>query len=167
MPARIDATAKKPAEGRQLASVAQKRPVVIDKSAYEKLAESYPTYEVRVYRDAGKRGTGSRAHRLLEPQVPFGYFVTHEGPLEGWRAKLEGVGVTLTEIFPGYFKVKVPEGGSVRVKTTIEAIEPNARPWWRCDCAATSSPSRAAPVGVIALVASLALFGARRRERGS
>lgn len=170
MPARVEPAPAAPQRNDvQLASAQRREPVSLDKNPYEALAEKHATYEVHVYHDTGRRGVvDGRQRRVLEAQVPFGYFITHDGPLEGWRAKLEGVGVTLTEIAPSYFHVSVPEGGSVRVKTIVEAIEPGApQPWWtRCSCAATASPTRTSLVGLAALFLTLALTcrGAPRRS---
>jgi hypothetical protein len=90
-----------------------------------------PTYEVHVYHDTGK---GAAGRQLLEPQVPFGYFMQHQGTFRGWAHGLEGMGVTLQELAPNFYKVKVPNNGSVVVKTSIEAVEkpPICPPCGRC-----------------------------------
>ena len=91
-----------------------------EKTVFESLRDTRPTYEVHVYHAIGRKNGASE---VVEAQLPFGYVVSHEGPLYGWRHRLEGQGVALDEIAPNLYRVKVPERGSVMVKTTIEAVE--------------------------------------------
>jgi hypothetical protein len=93
---------------------------VYQKTVFESLRDTRPTYEVHVYHAIGRKNGASE---IVEAQLPFGYVVSHEGPLYGWRHRLEGQGVALDEIAPNLYRVKVPETGSVIVKTTIEAVE--------------------------------------------
>jgi hypothetical protein len=93
-------------------------------NTYERIASVMPTYEVHVYHDTGQtRSDGSHTVKVLEPQPPFGYFVQHSGDLSGWRHDLMGQGVTLEEISPNFFHVKVPDNGSIQVRTRIAACE--------------------------------------------
>ena len=50
-----------------------------------------PSYRVHVYHTTGDTLTSHGVkHPLLEPQSSFGYFVLHQGPLQGWHSILEG-----------------------------------------------------------------------------
>ena len=81
------------------------------------------TYRVHVYHDTGRTiTTGGIVRPILRYQTSFGYDVTHEGELEGWRHRIDGPG--LVELAPGWYKIPVPNQGSTTVTTTIEAIEP-------------------------------------------
>jgi len=142
-----------------------------ERSPYEQATDALATYEVHVYHDTGKRSTvNGKEVRQFEAQVPFGYFVKHEGALEGWRHSLEALnGVTLTELSPNYFKVNVPEGGSILVKSTIEALEPVKGPGkvppCRCNCELpgqgnVDGTSAAFGIGLLG-----AAFGLRRKLR--
>ena len=66
---------------------------------------------------------GGQTRRVLEPQAPFGYFVEHAGDLSGWKHALVGEGFVLEEISPNFYHAKVPDNGSVRVRTTIESCQ--------------------------------------------
>ena len=93
----------------------------LEKSPYEELRDSEPTYQVHAFHDTGEvvnlRG---KNYKLLKPQTSFGYFVNHEGQLTGWKHKLEGA----QEIIAGkYYKVGVPASGKATVTTSIEAVE--------------------------------------------
>jgi opacity protein-like surface antigen len=80
-----------------------------------------PTYRVHAYHDTGRRVTrNGTAFTILEPQNSFGYYVTHKGVLEGWRHSLTGA----EQLAPNFYRVGVPHNGAVKIKTTIEAIEP-------------------------------------------
>ena len=96
---------------------------VLAKDGFEHMEESWPTYEVHAYHDTGKyvivRG---KKYRLLDPQVPFGYFVSHAGPYFGFDHAIEGIGgAKLEQIAPDFYRVSVPNDGVVRVKSTIVA----------------------------------------------
>lgn len=94
----------------------------LEKSAYEKLRETEPTYQVHAFHDTGRTTTvHGRVYRILEPQTSFGYFVDHKGALSGWRHELLGA----QQIAPNYYRIPVPENGTATVTTVIEAIEPN------------------------------------------
>ena len=86
------------------------------------LDQSFPTYRVHAYRDTGIRFMENGVEiAKFRPQGPFGYYVSHEGDLEGWRHTLEGENLEL--ISPDFYRIPVPDGGVAVVKTTIEAIE--------------------------------------------
>jgi len=81
-----------------------------------------PTYRVYVYHATGKTLTtdGGVVLPLLEPQGSFGYYMRHDGDVEGWKHQLEGA----VQLAPNFYLIKVPNNGKANVTTTIEAIEP-------------------------------------------
>lgn len=91
---------------------------------YERIASVMPTYEVHVYHDTGRtRDEDGTTRRILAPQAPFGYFVRHQGDLSGWRHALTGEGFVLAELSPNFYHAKIPDNGSVQVRTKIESCE--------------------------------------------
>jgi hypothetical protein len=109
-------TVKPPPTGDRRALVADRR------------QEPSPTYKVHVFHDTGKVLTlGGVARPVLEQQTSYGYNVTHEGEVTGWSHQLEGQG--LVELAPNWYRLSIPDGGSARLTTTIEAVEP-ATPRW-------------------------------------
>lgn len=91
----------------------------------EQVAAKMPTYIVRVYYDTGERVTkGATTYLVLEPMPSYGYFVMHDGEIEGWKHSLVGA----TEVAPNFYKIGVPNGGSVEVTNTIESVEPATDP---------------------------------------
>jgi len=85
------------------------------------LDKTMPTYRVHVYYDTGKKiTTGGVSRPILHRQASFGYYVTHSGPMIGWRYALEGA----EEIAPNWYKIAIPNDGKATVTTTIEAVEP-------------------------------------------
>jgi hypothetical protein len=82
-----------------------------------------PTYRVHVYRETGDTVVISGVrHVIVRPQTSFGYWVTHDGELLGWKHALEGA--QLTQISPDMYKLMVPANGAATITTSIEAIEP-------------------------------------------
>jgi hypothetical protein len=110
------------------------------RSTIEDLIKFLPTYRVHVYHDTGRRTTllGGGTRRILSPQSSFGYFVEHEGELYGWETRLYGA----EKIAENFYILRVPNNGSVRVTTAIQAREsanetplpPDAAP---CGCLCT------------------------------
>jgi opacity protein-like surface antigen len=89
------------------------------------LDPTMPTYRVHAYHDTGRRVTrNGTAFTILSPQNSFGYYVTHNGALEGWKHSLTGA----EQLSPNFYRVAVPHNGAVKVKTTIEAVEPGDNP---------------------------------------
>ncbi len=87
----------------------------------DELALQRPTYVVHVYHDTGRRlRFGGADHPVLRPQSSFGYFVSHDGEIEGWEHSLAGARL----IAPNFYKIEIPNDGVAVISTTIEAIEP-------------------------------------------
>jgi hypothetical protein len=139
-------------------------PAVYEKTVFEQLQGMWPTYEVHVYHDTGRKTqVGGTTVNVLEPQVPFGYLVEHSGTLDGWKHKLAGVGVVLEEISPNFYHVKVPDNGAIKVHTSIEAVEcRRLLGLFKCCCnlARTRDGSSAGALGALGLAA----IGATRRR---
>jgi hypothetical protein len=85
--------------------------------------ERRPVYLVHVWHATGETATDAdgATWKVLEPQTSFGYYIEHQGPLFGWDHKLTGHG--LVEIAPNFYKVAIPNDGSVTVGTEISALE--------------------------------------------
>jgi hypothetical protein len=67
-----------------------------------------------------ERITGGRA---FSGQVPFGYFINHDGPYYGFDHSIQGLaGANLVEIQPDFYKLQIPNGGSAKILTTITAL---------------------------------------------
>ena len=147
------------------------------KSPYEHLAASWPAYEVHAFHDTGKiLVLKGKKHILVEPMVPFGYFVDHQGALYGWENQLQAQGdAKLEKLADNYYRVHVPNNGSVQVKTVIEAAEqPVAEQppgqgkievHKSCSCGvlgAGDSKNAAALLGVAALALAIAIRLRRR-----
>ena len=80
-----------------------------------------PTYQVHAYYDTGQKlqladGTSIK---ILRPQTSFGYVVSHKGSLVGWEARLYGA----EKLADNFYVVRVPNNGSVRIRTAIQARE--------------------------------------------
>ncbi len=151
------------------------------------MIDVWPTYRVHVYYDTGKKQVIDGTPRpVLAPLVPFGLFLSHDGPLYGFTHALRGLGgVTLEEIAPSFYKVHVKNEGSLRVAATITAVErpgsggcdnPNSsccRPApvqvnvRGCFCSVPAPPASGG--GLLTFLAALPLFafGVRRRRRSS
>ena len=91
----------------------------------QKLMDVWPTYRVHVYYDTGRKQVVEGTPRpVLAPLVPFGLFLSHDGPLYGFTHALRGLGgVTLEEIAPNFYRVRIKNEGSIRVATHITSEE--------------------------------------------
>jgi hypothetical protein len=85
--------------------------------------ETRPTYLVHVWHATGETVTDvdGVTRKVLEAQTSFGFYVEHQGPLFGWDHRLTGQG--LIEIAPNFYKVAIPNDGSVTVATEISSLE--------------------------------------------
>jgi hypothetical protein len=162
------------------ASTNQPPPPVDDKlakSPYEHLATTWPAYEVHAFHDTGKiLVLKGKKHILVEPMVPFGYFVDHQGALYGWENQLQTQGdAKLEKLADNYYRVRVPNNGSVQVKTVIEAAEQPVRDeppgkdkievHRSCSCGVLGAGEREnalAALGVAALAMAMAIRLRRR-----
>jgi hypothetical protein len=134
-------------------------------NTYERVASVYPTYEVHVYHDTGRTRTeeGTTA-KVLEPQAPFGYFVSHQGDLAGWKHGIQGEGFVLEEISPNFYHAKIPDNGSVKVKTKITTCEKYVFGLFRC-CCDIGRTGGGTPAGAFAIFGLASIAVARRRTR--
>lgn len=86
----------------------------------EFLDRAMPVYRVHAYHDTGDTiVVDGRRRPVLRSQSAFGYYVHHQGPLEGWQHRLDGA----ERIAPDFYRLGVPHGGTATVRTTIEAVE--------------------------------------------
>jgi hypothetical protein len=89
---------------------------------YDDAEAILPTYVAYVWHDTGSTlGTGADQIRLIQAQPSFGIFSWHDGDTSGWRHAFEGQ--TVTPIGRDFYKVSVPEGGSVKVRVRVTACE--------------------------------------------
>jgi hypothetical protein len=106
--------------------------VAAGRISYEDVARIMPTYSVAVWHDSGTTvKTKSGPAKLLVPQPSFTLFVSHDGPLVGWKHALGGgPGVTVTEVAHDFYRVAVGPQGHVDVVTSVQAIEQGPKPPW-------------------------------------
>ena len=91
------------------------------RNTIEDLIKFVPTYRVHVYHDTGRRrNVKNGTRRILSPQSSFGYFLEHEGPLEGWDARLQGA-IRIAETF---YLLRVENNGTAKVKTVVQGRGP-------------------------------------------
>lgn len=77
-----------------------------------------PTWRAHIYRDTGRRiHMGKVEYAILSPEPSFGFYVEHDGPVEGWEHGLTGAG--LTREASRFYSAKVPRGGALKLTTTI------------------------------------------------
>ncbi len=125
-----------PAAGRigSAASARIQKAYAAGQLTWNEISQLMPTHVAYAWHDTGKTvSIGGTARKLLRPQSSFGYFVSHDGELHGWENKLQGA--TVTQIGPNFYKVAVPQNGSVNAETVINALDkplhpPPPPPWW-------------------------------------
>jgi hypothetical protein len=94
-------------------------------SVFDSAVHTIPSYVVHSYYDTGKTVTiKGVAHPLYQPLTSFGYFVEHTGLYFGWQPSVQGA----PEIASHYYKITIPNGGAVKVNSTINAIDLTT--WW-------------------------------------
>lgn len=140
----------------------------------------WPTYRIRPYIDTGKTVvTRGAAHRLLEPMVPFGYRLDHDGALYGFSHALEGLGANLVFVAPNWYKVVIPSEAAIHVQTTITAQEKPLSPencptcpscptpveHGHCNCRFVGADEHGLPLTLGALAALGMAAVVRRRRR--
>jgi hypothetical protein len=121
-----------PSPDRQAGAVGTPPKEEDERTQVEKLTDTEPTFIVHGYYDSGEKITIKGVSRsILRPLTSYGYFVKHEGGLDGWKHSLTQNGVELTQIAPNFFKLSVPQDGAVTITTNIEALERGLKlPWW-------------------------------------
>ncbi len=83
-----------------------------------------PTYVAHVWHDTGRvKKVNGRNVKVLAAAPSFGYYVSHDGPLVGWRFGVAGTGVT--QIGPNLYRVSVPARAGLSVKPWVYACEDN------------------------------------------
>ncbi len=96
--------------------------------SYGDVEKVMPTYTAYVWHDTGttvKTSTGPA--KLLAPQPSFTLFVSHDGPLVGWKHALSGVGgATITEISRNFYRLSVGSGGTAEVLTSNRSARARA-----------------------------------------
>jgi MYXO-CTERM domain-containing protein len=143
-------------------------------TADQALTTAWPTYMVHVYYDTGKTSElDGETLKVLEPMVPFGYYLEHDGPLYGFTHRITGLdGVELEELEPNFYRVRIPSEGKIRVENSITAEEEPKKDRERpppvdrkihCNCRIVGSPAQHAPAPL--LVALLGLAWLRRRAQ--
>ncbi|HYP99077.1 MAG TPA: MYXO-CTERM sorting domain-containing protein [Polyangiaceae bacterium] len=108
--------------------VAPKTPITSSKTPHEALVSAWPTYEVHVFYDTGeKRGLGKELMTRLQPGMPFGFYAYHRGSLQGWLHEMVGLNAQLQQVAPNFFKVVIPDNGSIKLTNRLEAREPGKK----------------------------------------
>jgi hypothetical protein len=86
----------------------------------DELDQIFPTFRVHVYHDTGERIIEDGEEKpVLRAQSSFGLYVYHEGALEGWQTSIQGA----QRIDQNIYHVPVPNDGTVKIKTIVQAIE--------------------------------------------
>jgi hypothetical protein len=87
-----------------------------------------PTYKVHAYHETGDSAIVEGVKLpILRPQTSFGYWVDYRGELRGWKHSLKGVGTTLEEIAPNWYKLSIPHHGTATVRIAIDPLAPMPR----------------------------------------
>lgn len=102
-------------------------------SGEQVLDEAWPTYRVHVSYDTGlttKDDEDGALRPVLAPLSNFGFYLDHEGPLYGFKHRLEGVGdVKLESLGNDTYRVlDVAKDSKFQVTTVISAEEKPLRP---------------------------------------
>jgi len=135
MPAKVVTTEPPKTEPRRGEGVSIARSAAVDavvtdeipgpEPTFEQQVAGQPTYRVHVYHDTGERVTADGESRpVLKAQTSFGYFLSHSGAVAGWRHSLTAPPeAQLQEVAPNVYKIVVPNNGTMKVTTSIQAIE--------------------------------------------
>ncbi len=134
-----------PADKRQrpltdLINSARRREVSVDQTEYLNLLQMELAQLLRdinrveyryVWITDGYRKTGltltinGTQYQVYEPADSFGYLGKHIGPVASWNYQVTEVGAAgrLEPLGEGRYRLRVPNGGAVRIKTRLEAVE--------------------------------------------
>ena len=94
----------------------------LGKIGHREVASVLPTYVAYVWQDTGKTTrVKGKTVKDFQAAPSFGYYVSHDGPLTGWRYGLAGKGVT--KVGPNFYKVSVPAKGGLAVNSWLRACE--------------------------------------------
>jgi hypothetical protein len=90
--------------------------------SHRDVAAVLPTYVAYVWQDTGRKTKlKGKAVKILRAAPSFGYYVSHDGPLVGWKYGLTGTGIS--KIGPNLYKVSVPSKGGLSVRPWLSACE--------------------------------------------
>jgi hypothetical protein len=146
------------------------------RSVHEELSEVWPTYEVHVYYDTGETiSVGGSPQLRLSPMVPFGYFVSHKGPLYGFSHSFDAIdGSLVEEIAPNFYRISIADGKKATVRTRIASLDrpksaslPPIVVKPGCYCRAVGGPARKDPISTTLaslLMLAVVLRVSRRRN---
>lgn len=163
----------------------QTAPEVLELTTYQTLAGSWPSYEIYPFYDTGRvRELGGKKHPVLKSMPSWTYYFEHDGRFFGFEYGLDVVGSKLEQVAPNFYKVVVPNEGSLTIVDRVVAREEPKSPAGdvdckplgaehgevserRCGCRVVGDPSsRAAHSGLGLLGALAVLLGRRRRRLG-
>jgi hypothetical protein len=107
--------------GKEVADVLKEQ-MKLGKIGHREVAAVLPTYVAYVWQDTGKTTrVKGKTVKVFQSMPSFGYYVSHDGPLTGWRNGLSGKGVT--KVGPNFYKVSVPAKGGLAVNSWLRACE--------------------------------------------
>jgi hypothetical protein len=90
--------------------------------SHRDVAAVLPTYTAYVWQDTGRKTKlKGKEVKVLRAAPSFGYYVSHEGELVGWKYGLAGNGIS--KIGPNLYKVSVPSKGGLSVRPWLSACE--------------------------------------------
>lgn len=97
----------------------------LDLKPQQALATVWPTYDVHVYYDSGRKiRIDDKEIPHLVPMYPFSYYLSHEGPLFGFSHELKKVtGAEMKKVRDDVYLFQIPNEKSVTVSTSFEAHE--------------------------------------------
>jgi hypothetical protein len=112
------------AEGKIGARVADllKEQYRLGRVTHDEISAVLPTYMVHVWYDTGRKvKLKGKQVSLLAPAPGFGYYVSHDGPLVGWKFGIKGAGVK--SIGPNLYRITPPAKGALAAETWLAACE--------------------------------------------
>jgi hypothetical protein len=135
---------------------------------HELLSRVWPIYEVHAFYETGDAvQEDGKSRKILQPLLPFGYLLHHQGPFYGFSDRLEALdGAELTVVEPDLYRASIPVDGSIRIRSTLRAEEDPPRilesrgPSRGCSLVATRSNRTA-----WTLLAIVPIYLLRRKRR--